>query len=116
MQQTVPSASPTSASAAAPVERRVCACRARVSLPYTVEHVAILGNPQQLIVRGDLVEVGALLIGEEQIRLPDGIQHRGIQVQGIIGVLAVGQPRIVPLLPQEDVHPVVLWSTLKSSS
>lgn len=54
------------------------------------------------------MEVGTLLIGEEQVRFPDGVQHRRVQVQRVVGVLAVGQPGVVPLLPQENVHSVVL--------
>lgn len=54
------------------------------------------------------MEVGALLVGEEQVRLPDGIQHGGVQVQRVVWVFVVGQPGVVPLLPQEDVDPVVL--------
>jgi len=76
--------------------------------PYAVQHVAVLGDAQQLVVRGDLVEVGALLVGEEEVGLPDGFQHGRVQVQRLFGVLAVGQAGVVPLLPQEDVHPVVL--------
>lgn len=76
--------------------------------PDAVEDVPAAGDPQQLVVRGDLVEVGPLLIGEEQVGFPDGIQHGWVQVQGVIGVFVVGQPGVVPLLPQEDVDPVVL--------
>lgn len=54
------------------------------------------------------MEVGTLLIGEEQVRFPDGVQHRRVQVQRVVGVLTVGQPGVVPLLPQENVHSVVL--------
>lgn len=54
------------------------------------------------------MEVGSLFIGKEQVRLPDGIQHGRVKVQGVIGVLIVGQTGVIPLLPQEDVDPVVL--------
>ncbi len=77
-------------------------------LPYAVEHVAVFRDAKQLVVGGDLVEVGPLLVGKEQIRFPDGVQHRRVEVQRVVGVLAVGQPRVVPLLSQEDVHSVVL--------
>lgn len=80
----------------------------RVSSPDAVEDVAVPGDPQQLVVRGDLMEVGPFLVSKEQVRLPDGVQHGGVQVQGVVGVLVVGQPGVVPLLPQEDVHPVIL--------
>lgn len=42
-------------------------------LPDAVQDAAILENPQQLVVCGDLVEVGSFLICEEQIWFPDGI-------------------------------------------
>ncbi len=54
------------------------------------------------------MEVCSFLVGEEQVRFPDGVQHGRVQIQRGVGVLAVGQPRVVPLLPEEDVHPVVL--------
>lgn len=54
------------------------------------------------------MEMGPFLVSKEQVRLPDGVQHGGVQVQGVVGVLVVGQPGVVPLLPQEDVHPVIL--------
>ena len=68
------------------------------SLPDAIQNRPILEDAQQLVVRGDVVEVGALLVGEEQVGLPDGVQHGGVQVQGVVGVLLVGQPRVVPLL------------------
>lgn len=54
------------------------------------------------------MEVSPLLVGKEQVRFPDGIQHGWVQVQRVIRVFIVGQPGVVPLLPQEDVDPVVL--------
>lgn len=78
------------------------------SLPDAIEDISVPGDPQQLVVGGDLVEVGPLLVGEEQVRFPDGIQHGWVQVQGVIWVFIVGQPGVVPLLPQEDVDPIVL--------
>ena len=38
------------------------------------------------------MEVGTLLIGKEQIWFPNGVQHRWVQVQGIIRILAIRQP------------------------
>lgn len=83
--------------------------------PYAVEHVAVFRNTQQLVVSGDLMEVGPFFIGKEQIRFPNGVQHGRVQVQRVIRVLAVGQPRVVPLLPQEDVHSVVLQNRREES-
>lgn len=54
------------------------------------------------------MEVGPLLIGKEQVRFPDGIQHGWVQVQRVIWVFVVGQPGVVPLLPQKDVDPIIL--------
>lgn len=76
--------------------------------PDAVEDIAIPRDPQQFVVGGDLMKVGPLLIGKEQVRFPDGIQHGGVQVQRVIWVFIVGQTWVIPLLPQEDVDPVVL--------
>lgn len=46
--------------------------------PDAVQNISILENPQQFVVRGDLVKVGSFLIGEEQVWLPDGVQHRWV--------------------------------------
>jgi len=54
------------------------------------------------------MEIGPFLIGEEQVWLPDGVKHGGVEVEGVVGVLTVSQAGVIPLLPQEDVHPVVL--------
>lgn len=39
--------------------------------PDAVEHVSIFEDAQQLVVCGNLVEIGPFLIGKEQIWLPD---------------------------------------------
>jgi hypothetical protein len=54
------------------------------------------------------MKVSPLLIGKEQIRFPDGIQHGWVQVQRVIWVFIVGQTGVIPLLPQKDVDPIVL--------
>lgn len=79
-----------------------------VSPPDAVEDSSVLEDAQQLVVCGDVVEVGSLLVGKEEVRLPYGVQHGRIQVERGIWVFTVRQPGVVPLLPQEDVHPVVL--------
>lgn len=83
-------------------------CCCLQSSPDAVEDIAIAGDPQQFVVGGDLVEVGPLLIGKEQVRFPDGIQHGWVEVQRVVGVFIVGQTGVIPLLPQEDVDPIVL--------
>lgn len=54
------------------------------------------------------MKVGPLLVGKEQVRFPDGVQHGRVEVQRVVWIFAVGQPRVVPLLSQEDVHSIVL--------
>lgn len=76
--------------------------------PDAIEDISVPGDPQQFVVCGNLVEVGPLLVGKEQVGFPDGIQHGWVQVQRVIWVLIVGQPGVIPLLPQEDVDPIVL--------
>lgn len=58
---------------------------------------------------GHIVEVGALLIGEEQVGLPQTLEHLGVNGEGVrLEVLRQLQPRVVPALPQEDVDSVIL--------
>lgn len=76
--------------------------------PDTVEDSPILEDPQQLVVRGDIMEVGSFLVGKEEVGLPYGVQHGRVQVEGGIWVFTIRQPRVIPLLPQEDVHSVIL--------
>lgn len=54
------------------------------------------------------MKVRPLLIGKKKIRFPYGVQHGRVQVQRVIWVLGVGEPGVVPLLAEEDVHAVVL--------
>lgn len=56
-----------------PIPRIAKPCHWLQSSPDAVEDIAIPGDSQQFVVRGDLMEVGPLLIGKEQVRLPDGI-------------------------------------------
>lgn len=42
-------------------------------IPDAVQNAAILENPQQFVICGDLVEIGSFLICKEQIWLPDGV-------------------------------------------
>lgn len=76
--------------------------------PDAVEHISILEDAQQLVVCGHRMKIGPFLIGKEQIWLPNRVQHGGIEVQRVIRIFSVGQAWVVPLLPQEDIHPVVL--------
>lgn len=85
-----------------------CLIKCQILVPDAVQNGSVLKDPQELVVRGDVVEVGAFFVGEEQVGFPDGVQHGRVQIQRGVRILAVRQPRVVPLLPQEDVDPVVL--------
>lgn len=76
--------------------------------PDAVKDVSVLEYPQQLVVRRDLVKVGSLLIRKEEVGFPNGVQHGGVEVQRVVWILLVRQARVVPLLPQKHVEPVVL--------
>lgn len=55
------------------------------------------------------MEVGALLIGKEQVRFPQTLEHLGVNGQRIrLEVWWKLQPGVIPALPQEDVDSVVL--------
>lgn len=58
------------------------------------------------------MEVGALLVGEEQVGLPQTLEHLGIDGERVgLEVLRQLQSRVVPALPQEDVDSVILSGT-----
>lgn len=62
------------------------------------------------------MEVGALLVGEEQVGLPQTLEHLGIDGERVgLEVLRQLQPRVVPALPQEDVDSVILSGTTDTS-
>lgn len=86
-------------------------CQFFLNVPDAVENSSILEDPQQLVLGGDVVEIGAFLVGEEQVGFPNRVQHGRVQIQRGVWILAVGKARVVPLLTQEDVHSVVLEKT-----
>lgn len=58
------------------------------------------------------MEVGALFVGEEQVGLPQTLEHLWVNGQGVgLEVLRQLKPRVVPPLTQEDVDSVILEST-----
>lgn len=62
------------------------------------------------------MEVGALLVGEEQVGLPQTLEHLGIDGERVgLEVLRQLQSRVVPALPQEDVDSVILSGTTDTS-
>lgn len=77
-------------------------------IPNAIQHTPISENAQKLVVCSDLVEVGSLLIGKEQIWLPDGVQHGGVQIKRVIGVFPISQAGVIPVLLQKDIDPIIL--------
>lgn len=58
------------------------------------------------------MEVGSFLVGEEQVGLPQTLEHLGVDGEGLgLEVLRQHQPGVVPALPQEDVDSVILKNT-----
>lgn len=95
-------------------ERRVtytAAIAIKAPSPDAVEDVPILEYPKQLVVCRDLVKVGSLLVCKEQVGFPNGVQHGRVEVQRVVGILLVRQSRVVPLLSQKHIEPVVLQTT-----
>lgn len=61
------------------------------------------------------MEVGIFLVGEEQIGLPKTLEHFGVHRQRI--TLEVGreaEARVIPALAEENIHPVVLETAIKT--
>lgn len=44
-----------------------------MNLPDAVKNGSILEDPQQLVLSGDVMEIGAFFIGEEQVGFPNGV-------------------------------------------
>lgn len=85
---------------------------AKEELPHANEDVPITENEEQDVLLRHIVEVGALLVGEEQVGLPQTLEHLGVDGEGVgLEVLRQLQPRVVPALSQEDVDSVILEAT-----
>lgn len=79
--------------------------------PHADEDVSIAENEEENVLLRDVVKVGALLVGEEQVGFPQTLEHLRIDGERIgLEVRRQLQPGVVPSLPQEDVDPVILHS------
>lgn len=77
--------------------------------PHANEHVAVAEDEQQDVLLCHVVEVGVFLVGEEQVGLPQALEHFGVHRQSVgLEVCRQAQPGVVPALPQENVHAVIL--------
>lgn len=47
-------------------------------LPHTNQNISIPEYKQEDVLLGDVMEVGALLVGEEQVRFPQTFEHFGV--------------------------------------
>lgn len=56
---------------------------AKGELPHANENVAVAEDEQQDVLLSHVVEVGVLLVGEEQIRLPQALEHFGVHRQSV---------------------------------
>lgn len=52
-----------------------------LKVPDAVKNSPVLEDPQELVLSGDVVEVGAFLVGEEQVGFPDRVEHGRVQIQ-----------------------------------
>lgn len=83
-------------------------------LPHANQDVSIPEYKQEDILLSDIMEVGALLVGKEQVRFPQTFEHFRVHSQRIwLEVRRKLQSGVVPALPQKDVHSVVLWNNRK---
>lgn len=55
----------------------------RTVLPHANEHVAIAEDEQQDVFLRHVMEVGVLLVGKEQIGLPQTLEHFGVHRQRV---------------------------------
>lgn len=54
-----------------------------MSLPHTDEDVPVTENEEQNVLLGDVMKVGALLVGEKQVRFPETFEHLWINGERI---------------------------------
>ncbi len=77
-------------------------------LPQHVENISIGLDSQQYVGHRHVLEFALFSVGEVDFRLPDGLDEvRVVEVQGL-GDSRVIESRIFPVLPQVQVHLVVL--------
>lgn len=84
---------------------RACVCRP----PGGVEDAAGLGEPDELVGRGDEVNVASLAVVDEGVRLPQLVQRRDGQRDGRRVQTREGEALVHPRLPEVTVHGVGLF-------
>ena len=82
-------------------------------LPDTVENTPVGLDLEQVVVRGDIVEVGALGVEEVSAGDPDLVDRLSVQCDGVARVKAGSErreceARVDPVLPQVDIEREVL--------
>lgn len=78
-------------------------------LPHADEDVSVSEDEEQDVLLRDVVEVSALLVGEEQVRFPQTLKHLRVDGQRLgFKILRETETWIVPALTQENVHSIIL--------
>lgn len=82
------------------------------SLPHANENISIPEDEEEDVLLRDIMEVGALLVGKEQVGFPEAFEHFGVDCEGVgLEVLGETEPWVVPALPQENINAVILQNT-----
>lgn len=77
--------------------------------PHAARDLAVVPDAHELVGRGDHVQVGGLLVGEERVRHPHVTQVLGAHRQPLDAALLLErEPRVVPVLPEVHVQREVL--------
>jgi hypothetical protein len=78
------------------------------SLPEHVEYFAVRVDSHEHVGHRDVLELGVLGVGKVDLGLPNGLDQVGVVEVERLGDFRVLQPLVLPLLPQIQVHFVVL--------
>ena len=81
---------------------------ARKGSPEAVEHFAVGLDPQHHVVRGGVVDEGALGVHEKHVRDPDLLHQPAVKRHAEVFGAREGQPLVLPVVPQVEGHREVL--------
>lgn len=78
-------------------------------VPHTDQNISVPEDEEENVVLGHIVEVGVFLIGEEEVRFPQTLEHLRVHSQRVtFKVGGKSKARVVPPLTKEYVYSVVL--------
>lgn len=78
------------------------------SLPETVEHFPVWLHAQHDVVRGGVVDEGALRVHEKHVGDPDLLHQPAIKCHAEVVGAGKRQPLVLPVVPQVEGHCKVL--------